>query len=161
MDASHVPQCGCREEGDAPKRLRYGGLAVLVCVCARACVHVFLFCCHIILCRCASFAPVSVRVYFALMSKTSVVLLSFFVKIYLLTSACPQTEKNERRTCPSGIPSVSFLILTLFIAHVTLLKVCNTEDEVKLPYFRYVTSYVMGGDVQQDVDIDAMVSALN
>lgn len=39
-------------------------------------------------------------------------------------------------------------------------QVTNSEDDEKLPYFRYVTSYVMGGEVQQKTDPDSMVSAL-
>eukprot|EP00903_Cladosiphon_okamuranus_P021084 g19367.t1 len=37
------------------------------------------------------------------------------------------------------------------------IQVCNNEDDEKLPYFRYVTSYVMGGEVQQKLDPDDMV----
>lgn len=39
-------------------------------------------------------------------------------------------------------------------------QVTNSEDDEKLPYFRYVTSYVMGGEVQQKTDPDSMVSAM-
>ncbi|CBJ29831.1 similar to SET domain, bifurcated 1 [Ectocarpus siliculosus] len=37
------------------------------------------------------------------------------------------------------------------------IQVCNEEDEEKLPFFRYVTGYVMGGDVHQKKDPDDMV----
>ncbi|CAM9944502.1 unnamed protein product [Ectocarpus fasciculatus] len=37
------------------------------------------------------------------------------------------------------------------------IQVCNNEDEEKLPFFRYVTGYVMGGDVHQKKDPDDMV----
>ncbi|CAN0369895.1 unnamed protein product, partial [Ectocarpus sp. 12 AP-2014] len=37
------------------------------------------------------------------------------------------------------------------------IQVCNDEDEEKLPFFRYVTGYVMGGDVHQKKDPDDMV----
>eukprot|EP00752_Nemacystus_decipiens_P002012 g1932.t1 len=37
------------------------------------------------------------------------------------------------------------------------IQVTNSEDDEKLPYFRYVTGYVMGGEVQQKTDPDAMV----
>lgn len=37
------------------------------------------------------------------------------------------------------------------------LQVCNNEDEEKLPFFRYVTGYVMAGDVHQKKDPDDMV----
>lgn len=40
-------------------------------------------------------------------------------------------------------------------------QVCNSEDDEELPYFRYVTGYVMGGDVQQKLDPDAMVRDAN
>ncbi|CAM9462990.1 unnamed protein product, partial [Scytosiphon promiscuus] len=55
-----------------------------------------------------------------------------------------------------GKPTFSIEDLSRGLESVSI-HVCNDEDEAKLPYFRYVTSYVMGGDVQQNMDVDSMV----
>lgn len=41
---------------------------------------------------------------------------------------------------------------------MSLIKVCNTVDSEQLPYFKYVTGYVMGEGVQQKTNPDTMVS---
>ena len=42
-----------------------------------------------------------------------------------------------------------------------LMKVCNTVDSEQLPYFKYVTGYVMGDGVQQKTNPDTMVSLVS